>query len=192
MSKALIELDEEIVKILVEIPYKEFLKTTYWKELRKIVFKLIGSKECEVCGGIDRINVHHLHYETRGRETLDDLVCLCERCHAAIHCYNSQSLNACILTRNSFKTLLETAQKISSKFSNKQYIKLLPLTKIGAFTVLEASKLWDISTDEAEQIIESGIKLKLIAKYILNGEVKKFYMNYFHWHYIELTYPILS
>jgi len=38
--------------------------------------------ECEVCGVVPyRIEVHHKHYNTLGRENPSDLILLCPECH---------------------------------------------------------------------------------------------------------------
>jgi len=41
---------------------------------------------CQKCGRKnDRLNVHHKHYKSLGREKLKDLLVLCPKCHAAVH-----------------------------------------------------------------------------------------------------------
>jgi hypothetical protein len=89
MNNAIIQVDEMTVDLLRFMPYQEYLSTDYWKELRKSVFEKFG-KVCFICGKTSNIHVHHFNYESRGHETFDDVVCLCEICHSTIHKYKSQ------------------------------------------------------------------------------------------------------
>ena len=41
--------------------------------------------ECEDCYGDMPLELHHLHYNTQGEETPDDLVALCRSCHDDRH-----------------------------------------------------------------------------------------------------------
>ena len=67
--------------------YKEYLKSDYWKEVAYQVKKRAGFK-CQLCNSQLDIVAHHRCYAHRGDELkhLDDLVCICQRCHAAVHC----------------------------------------------------------------------------------------------------------
>ncbi len=40
---------------------------------------------CEKCGERARLQLHHLHYESVGRETPEDLTALCDDCHRGCH-----------------------------------------------------------------------------------------------------------
>lgn len=40
---------------------------------------------CECCGERAKLELHHKHYETEGRETPDDLSALCRDCHKGEH-----------------------------------------------------------------------------------------------------------
>lgn len=64
--------------------YREFLRSDYWKDLRKRKLQEVGNK-CELCGRKDSLQVHHLNYETVGREELSDLKVVCADCHKYIH-----------------------------------------------------------------------------------------------------------
>jgi len=67
------------------MPYAEYLKTPEWMVTRKIVKQRAGYR-CERCSRPDtEWNVHHLTYERRGYEDLNDLVLLCRRCHEIEH-----------------------------------------------------------------------------------------------------------
>ena len=77
------------------LPYKYFLnkkkgkrwylKTDHWKKLRKKA-KIRDNFKCVQCGvsGV-RLEVHHKTYENAGREKLEDVITLCQPCHAKKH-----------------------------------------------------------------------------------------------------------
>lgn len=76
---------------LENMPYKEFLHTQYWFQVRKMVFGACG-RACQDCGNRyneRNMNVHHLDYSFRGHELENDnwrkLVCLCWECHRKRH-----------------------------------------------------------------------------------------------------------
>jgi 5-methylcytosine-specific restriction endonuclease McrA len=67
--------------------YEEYLQSLDWLRVRNREF-VRTDYHCEGCGlhGTDRqLEVHHLHYETLGREEPGDLKVLCKRCHRAAH-----------------------------------------------------------------------------------------------------------
>ena len=71
---------------LNQMPYKDFLKTSYWQTVRgKVIYDRGGA--CELCNSQDSLNVHHRTYKYRGEEYkhLDTLVLLCQPCHAKFH-----------------------------------------------------------------------------------------------------------
>lgn len=66
--------------------YDDYLKTEYWHKVSRKVKERAGHR-CQVCNsGLD-LNAHHRTYEHRGNELnhLDDLICLCLRCHSVFH-----------------------------------------------------------------------------------------------------------
>ena len=66
--------------------YHEYLETDYWKQVQFKVKERAGFR-CQTCNSQLDLVAHHRTYENRGRELehLNDLVCLCKRCHASIH-----------------------------------------------------------------------------------------------------------
>lgn len=64
--------------------YKEYLRSHKWMRKRKKMLALCGS-QCENCGNTKRLQVHHLHYRTLGRESVNDLKLLCDSCHKKEH-----------------------------------------------------------------------------------------------------------
>lgn len=87
--KFLIERDVESNKEYTEeelrfMPYDEFLKTAYWLRFRALAIKR-ASYKCDECKSKRNLHVHHLTYERRGCEAIDDVVVLCKHCHAKRH-----------------------------------------------------------------------------------------------------------
>lgn len=69
---------------LAAMPYQEYLQTPEWKETRKAALEHAHHR-CQICNSSERLNVHHRTYERRGRERSDDLIVLCNSCHALYH-----------------------------------------------------------------------------------------------------------
>ena len=66
--------------------YDEYLHSEYWHEVSRRV-KERGDYRCQVCNSPHDLQAHHRTYEHRGNElqNLNDLICLCQRCHATFH-----------------------------------------------------------------------------------------------------------
>lgn len=66
--------------------YDDYLKTDYWKAVSQEVKKRAGWR-CQLCNSQHDLMAHHRTYEHRGKEMehLDDLTCLCRRCHEIFH-----------------------------------------------------------------------------------------------------------
>ena len=64
--------------------YSHYLSTRHWRFLRKKKLEECGSR-CQHCKTHDDVKVHHKTYDTLGRESLDDLIALCQRCHSGAH-----------------------------------------------------------------------------------------------------------
>lgn len=66
--------------------YDDYLKTDYWQQVSRKV-KERGGYRCQICNSPHDLQAHHRTYEHRGNELnhLDDLICLCRRCHAIFH-----------------------------------------------------------------------------------------------------------
>lgn len=63
--------------------YNKYLRSAAWQERRQAVLKR-DRHQCQHCGKGGN-NVHHLSYRFVGEEPLEDLLCLCEACHRAVH-----------------------------------------------------------------------------------------------------------
>ena len=85
---ALIEVDDSEQSRLRSLPYKEYLKTPYWGDVRAAVFAYRGYR-CECCHALSErwriLDVHHLNYKRRGAEIPSDLMVLCRSCHKKEH-----------------------------------------------------------------------------------------------------------
>lgn len=66
--------------------YDIFLKSEYWKCVRRIKIEEAGGK-CQICGSRKKLNVHHNSYAHHYQEHkhLEDLVVLCRNCHEKFH-----------------------------------------------------------------------------------------------------------
>lgn len=66
--------------------YDAYLKTDYWKAVSDSVKRRAGYR-CQVCNSQHDLQAHHRTYDHKGSELehLDDLVCMCRRCHAVFH-----------------------------------------------------------------------------------------------------------
>lgn len=85
--------------------YKKYLKSKHWKKVRKQYYK-DHKRECIVCNKKSRLNLHHLHYKTLGKESGEELIAICHRCHLVLHsALDSEILINKLLVR--FKELTE-------------------------------------------------------------------------------------
>lgn len=73
--------------------YAAYLQSAHWSRIREIVFRR-DSYKCQRCGkahnwvtstSFNALHCHHITYDRRGEELLDDLVTLCASCHKAVH-----------------------------------------------------------------------------------------------------------
>lgn len=68
--------------------YHTYLRSRHWQNFRGHMFTI--QKKCQLCGSTEKLQVHHKWYGTRKksilyRETKDDVVVLCDRCHQKYH-----------------------------------------------------------------------------------------------------------
>lgn len=69
---------------LRHMPYKQYLQTEHWKNVRQKALHRSANK-CQLCNSDYRLNVHHRTYENRGDEKPSDLIALCGSCHEKFH-----------------------------------------------------------------------------------------------------------
>lgn len=63
--------------------YAAYRKSLQWSRLVKQVLE--RDKSCVICNSTKSAVVHHRTYADIGRESLDQLVRLCKRCHMECH-----------------------------------------------------------------------------------------------------------
>jgi len=69
--------------------YNNYLKSPQWEHKRKLKLKQTHY-QCEICGSAKNLHVHHITYKNLnekgwGKEDLDDLATICEKCHSQTH-----------------------------------------------------------------------------------------------------------
>lgn len=69
---------------LRSMKYADYILTEHWQHFRKEAIKFFNYK-CGACGETKNTCIHHNNYENRGRETFNDVICLCDSCHKKIH-----------------------------------------------------------------------------------------------------------
>lgn len=67
--------------------HAKYLKTPHWKAFSERIRKARHQCEVKECfvSGWKQLEAHHLHYKTLGRESSQDVVCLCNRHHRETH-----------------------------------------------------------------------------------------------------------
>jgi 5-methylcytosine-specific restriction endonuclease McrA len=66
------------------LPYKEYLLSHHWKDVRKRALYRSQFK-CQLCNKSHKLAVHHRTYERRGEEDNRDVIVLCANCHSTHH-----------------------------------------------------------------------------------------------------------
>jgi len=65
------------------VNYEEYLKSDSWKTKSTRFRETVGF--CEKCGNDKNLTCHHHTYKNLGKETREDIVVLCWRCHRKQH-----------------------------------------------------------------------------------------------------------
>jgi len=61
--------------------YKKYLRSDWWQIVRRAALSRAGYR-CEKCGKKGRLEVHHKHYGSLGKENIHkDVTVLCPACH---------------------------------------------------------------------------------------------------------------
>ena len=66
------------------IDYNIYIHSDAWKQKRQQRLDL-DNHTCQMCGATDKLEVHHITYDTLGFERMEDLITLCEKCHTKVH-----------------------------------------------------------------------------------------------------------
>lgn len=81
------ELRIQQIEELKKLPYKEYLQTNHWKNVRLKALRYYNYKCC-LCSSSKEIHIHHRSYNHRGEEEhyiRNDLIALCKSCHEKHH-----------------------------------------------------------------------------------------------------------
>lgn len=63
--------------------YADYIKSAEWRRKSRCWRKQAG--KCEICGSTERLECHHKHYKTLGKEKRKDIMVVCRTCHCEIH-----------------------------------------------------------------------------------------------------------
>lgn len=63
--------------------YVKYINSAEWREKSRI-WRMEEGK-CELCGSTDRLQCHHKHYRTLGKEKRSDIQVVCYKCHCKLH-----------------------------------------------------------------------------------------------------------
>lgn len=69
---------------LCRMPYEDYLASVHWSVTRRLMLAHAKCR-CNKCPRRKQLEVHHLHYRTKGKEGVQDLLVLCEKCHSSAH-----------------------------------------------------------------------------------------------------------
>ena len=70
---------------MYKLKYNDYLLTEHWKHFAKEAIKHYRYK-CTLCNAKEvTLHIHHKTYENLGRETFNDVICLCAECHKMVH-----------------------------------------------------------------------------------------------------------
>lgn len=72
------------VRRLRAMPYKDYLQTEHWHEVRTSALRRADYR-CQLCNQGGTLDVHHRTYERRGQEAVGDVTVLCRKCHEKHH-----------------------------------------------------------------------------------------------------------
>lgn len=63
--------------------YVKYIKSEAWISKSRKWRK--ETPNCELCGSDQRLECHHKHYKTLGKETREDILVVCHQCHCKLH-----------------------------------------------------------------------------------------------------------
>lgn len=119
--------------------YAEYLNSPHWEQLRLLSLHAAGHK-CECCEFDKDLTVHHIHYRDLYNCTVDDVMCLCWRCHKWAHrAFKWARQNPDSLDRSKTIRLIKAAiprsaipQRIVTKLESKQQAALKVISDFQA------------------------------------------------------------
>lgn len=105
--------------------YADQLKDPRWFEFCKRIQNVRGS-QCEQCGTEERLQVHHCGYRDEllaWEYQADDMMIVCDECHAQFHKFADDLWNECLKLRNPW-VIYEAGKKV------RQYMRLMQPVEI--------------------------------------------------------------
>lgn len=72
-----------VILSLRSMPYPEYLQKEHWAQVR--AEKIEQKPLCECCRKRTAREIHHVSYENKGCELMEDLRSLCQQCHKEWH-----------------------------------------------------------------------------------------------------------
>ena len=75
---------KELARTTPPPDYDRYIRSKAWKQKREIFLDAFNH-QCAMCHQKEHLHVHHLHYQSVGHETLEDVVVCCRRCHYIEH-----------------------------------------------------------------------------------------------------------
>lgn len=63
--------------------YSDYLKSKHWEDFKNMIYSLYPY--CFYCKTKKYLNIHHLTYENRGNEQVEDVIVLCKLHHLMLH-----------------------------------------------------------------------------------------------------------
>lgn len=75
---------KDLAKIDPPPDYDRYIRSKAWK-IKRQEFLNYYKNRCQLCNSTEHLHVHHLHYQTVGTETAEDVVVCCRRCHFIEH-----------------------------------------------------------------------------------------------------------
>jgi hypothetical protein len=84
VMKQLLRVVSDYPALLRSIPYKDYLRTDHWQEVRHTALERAEGR-CQVCNSKERLHTHHRTYKRRGEEWPTDVIVLCADCHRMFH-----------------------------------------------------------------------------------------------------------
>lgn len=114
--------------------YQRYLGSSAWANVRAQALKR-DSNRCRACGATKRLHVHHQTYARFGHEALDDVVTLCETCHAAVHQLAGPTARDGQLQRATIGFLAAAGVQLAKQKRTRRDLQKLPKAKRTAFNV---------------------------------------------------------
>ena len=160
--------------------YSDYLETDYWKAVAAKVKARAGYR-CQLCNSQHDLCAHHRTYDHRGKELdhLDDLTCLCRRCHEIFHGKQPAS-------NHQIAPKIDDERSMTEWIGSMKYVKLTRemlmacRTEAGGFTNVTIAALGVKSTKEkwsrsliGTRILEDNYKRALAGRLIFGKKLSK-------------------